>query len=921
MTIIAPDRSTQRKATTFLGGAIPLPTSVTNVRTLIDENELATVTPMRAMVSNRGDGIAKLRSDIRLGWTPSALLVHATLYCEKLERIESIMTQGGRYERDQWGDDALELQIDVGHSKVEYSHLIITPAGQCVAYRGFSNRHVQGHHPQLNIQVQVDRERSCWVLHVRIPFAQLGRQPVAGESWGLNMMRVDSDEPQKFSQWVATFGDALRPEYFGQMIFVAHDHPGDEPTQHARELRDYQLFHAQNMRFIQAQIIAISPEDVLREIIIGPGNKVCPHWRLWAKHAATETRPVPVRWESVPGSSLQDHDLPVVMELAKQAVARVESWDINQPTAEVMNTITMESLADAFLASKQPLYAQLICKAILCHDAYYTLHLSKEQNVSSDHSGILSDFQVIQAAFLAYAYQTVAHAGLVPEPVHAAFMRRMLRAGRYAAWQISGGYLYGNHQVFESAGLAIIAALFPEFSESDSWADIASHMLHEHFTREVDADGGYAERCGYHNVALLFSVQALAVISSSNQQQRFAKFMQDSVLTQIDQMYQWNLSLLSPDGTFPAFGDYRYHSQLRTLVQAAVLRKMPQLLAPVRDLAPELKPRTLWNKSLPVLPRSSSLSHSQYSVMRNQWGSRAHQMVVEHGILGGEHSHCDTMGFIAYAFGRPILLDTGMAMSYGDRRHQSWFRKAQAHNIVTIDDIAPEKIARRTGWKAGEIGDMLVMQSESWQHARGLTHERTILFSLQGVWVIFDRIRKTDASKPLAKNATLHLHTPLSITLQPSGTMEAKPTDDQPGLIIAVCNGAGVMMQPQIQINPSALPVPQAAALRQHDAINLHGQKMVGQVQSMSWQQDFDAQQNADYTTVILPYEGQRPKVTWSQQDSGKMILRSDDDQILFFHRDPRNSSPFSWMNIPVSGNTALGHAKSGGDVVIEELS
>lgn len=850
---------------------LSVPKTMTEARWLGEEaagkEAIKRVRAMRAMVTGRGERLAKLKSEIRLGWTADALWLHATLYTASLDRVEKLAGEPRAYRRDQWGADALEVQVDMGRTQSRYAHLILPPGGRVVSYEGFSNRHVDGYHPEMGLAVAFDREAGAWVLEARIGFDALGAIPEAGDVWGLNILRVDADEQGGYSQWAPTYGEALRPSMFGGMRFLG---PGDAGVINAQsdaaEVAAYGAYWQARCEGFEKRINGVDEEDALGELRMGEKGEAAKDWKAWGEYLACRAHPGPVRWDAWEAGKVPECDRATVMALAAKAMERVQRWDTERPSVEYLDMVGVEPIADALILTGDAVYARAIAQAILAHDACWRALIEKPGTpVGHEHPRLYPDSQVTQAVFIGHIYFALLRHGPVSDQVHAAVMLRMLRAGRFADQNISLVYYYGNHQAHESAGLGTIASLFPEFRESDRWAQTASLAMRAHYLGDVYGDGGYMERCGYHAVALSFTAQTIAAIKSSGQERRFAPLMCDEVLGALDRMYDWTAKMTLPDGTLPAFGDYRKHSQARMLLQGAVLRGKPAWLGPVKRAAPELTAGLELKETGDAGAGSVSMPESGFTVMRSANG--AHAMAVDHGPLGGQHSHVDTMGFVAYLSGQAVAVDSGMGLNYSDPNYMAWYRNAEAHNVVTIDDALPEKLAQRTGWHAGTSGDVLVMRSDAWRHSRGVTWERAILFSHLGAWVVFDRLWRVDDRPPKPGFFDLHLHCPMGLEAGADGWARGKGRE----VVFAVA-GSGDVVGPKIRSMPGTAAPTETLGMRLHDAMALFAHAVVADVSHATWRVAADKDGGAWFTTVIAP--GERGQVVAVGQGSAVVALK-----------------------------------------------
>ena len=719
------------------------------------------------------------------------------------------------YCRDGGAPDTLEIQIDVGRTQCTYLQAIILPNGSVTTYRGSSNRVEQGYHPPLTVKVAL--RKKAWIVRVAIPFTSLGRTPAAGEIWGLNILRANQSEPSGYTQWSPTIEDATRPDLFGTLRFTARP---NLPVRD-REVAAYRDWARQRQEYFLKSIHRLADFT---------GGQPVP-------------TTLPIRWEgTVLGRrGIPARDRALVVERAKQLRTQIAGWtaaslangarlSIAKKTAllpagatvavgAALATMKWAALADAYLLTGDASYAAALEQAILVRET-----VIKKLLAASDqpHGPLYSDFEVCCVGVLAYAFLTVNKTHPLSVAARDSVFRSVLRSARFAAMRVSAGYFYGNHQMFECAGLAILATLFPEFAERKEWARIASRGLAEHLRREVLADGGYAERCGYHSVAMTFTTQAVVTIQCNRAEKLFPELMGRASMRRLEKMHEWVRTLRAPDDTLPTFGDFSMLPQLRILQQGAHALRNRALLQPPPS-------------------QSATLPASQFTVLRN----RHFYMAVEHGPLGGQHSHCDNMGFVAYAFGEPVAVEGGIT-DYDDPRYLSWFRKIQAHNVVIVDDAEPEKLAQQLAWRSTPTMDVLKMRSRGYEHSHGVVHDRTIIFMKAGFWFIYDRLEARESGHRYAWT----LHTPVRLQARGDGSLAGRSPSGRVGLLVL----PGELAKPTIDFKPCATLKPGCRWVRAADMTRSNAD-----LPMVTYSKNQALAGVTTFATVLLPYRGKCP--------------------------------------------------------------
>ena len=786
-------------------------------------------TTLNRFLTPTGDAEAVESTRVKIWRDKAALYFNATCDTAAMARVR----RSAKYDRDQPADDSLEFQIDVGQTQRQYVHLIILPNGTVTTYRGSSNRVEQGFHPPLSVKVTL--RKKAWVVRLAIPFTGLGRLPGVGEVWGFNVLRVNRSEPTGYVQWSPTIEDATRPDLFGTIRFTA------KPKAPARagEVTAYRDWARQRQEYFLKSI------HHLEDFVTIDSRRTT----------------VPVRWEGIAigKRGIPARDRKLVLAQAQQLRAQIAGWMQAIPASAklaptsakatvkpagstlavgaVLSTMSWAALADAYLLTADASYATALEQALLVRESVIGQLLAASDK---PHGPLYSDFEVCCVAVLAYAFLTVNKTHRLAAAARESMLRSVLRSARYTALRVSTGYFYGNHQIFECAGLAILATLFPEFAESREWARVASRGLAEHLRREVLADGGYGERCGYHSVAMNFTTQAVVTIQFNRAEKLFPELMSRASIQRLEKMYVWVRKLGAPDDTLPGFGDYAMYPQLRLLQQGAHVLRKPALLRP----APA---------------QSETLSSSQFTVMR----SRQFYMAVDHGGLGGQHSHCDSMGFIAYAFGEPVAVE-GSITDYNDPRYTSWFRKIQAHNVVIVDNAEPEKVAEQLAWRSTPQQDVLKMCGRGYEHSKGVVHKRTIVFVKKGFWFIYDRLQAQTAGHRYAWT----LHTPVRLRVRTDKSLAGLSPAGRVGLMV-LPGDAPELAKPTIEYKPCATLKPGCRWVRAVDMTRSHAD-----LPMVTFHKPQARVGDTTFATVLLPYRGQCPQAKLVTLAEGVYELR-----------------------------------------------
>ena len=238
--------------------------------------------------------------------------------------------------------------------------------------------------------------------------------------------------------------------------------------------------------------------------------------------------------------------------------------------------------------------------------------------------------------------------------VHTGFLRRHLETD-----------VGGNHLIKNLKALAGLAVFFAD----DRLLRFALRQLVRQLPEQVLSDGGHYERSpAYHCQVLADLIDVDALIRAAGHA------AVPDLTTAIAQMRRWLGCVLGPDAKLPMLNDGY----------------------PVADgLLDALRPGPP--------PDSPLLRMSATGLVRANVG--AWYLLADAGApcpdgLTG-HAHADTLGCLVYAFGAPLLVDTGTS-TYEPGAVRDYERSTAAHNTVEVDGADSTEVwgAFRAGRRA-----------------------------------------------------------------------------------------------------------------------------------------------------------------------------------------------------------------------------
>lgn len=319
-------------------------------------------------------------------------------------------------------------------------------------------------------------------------------------------------------------------------------------------------------------------------------------------------------------------------------------------------------------------------------------------------------------------------------------LRSLVEHARYLADpDLQGGL--PNMVAVESAGVASLGILFPEFREAPAWREAGIRRLDAELRRRVLGDGAWEEVTpGYHGMVARTCL-AFWSLASSNQ-----VALPEDLRARFRSLYEWTKAITKPDGRTPMLGDAGDGSVGGAMAEAALLFGEPDF----RYLAPAAPAMSLLDLFGPDAPqryaalerrepalRSVHLPHSRLAVLRTGWARDDSYLLFDYGPIWS-HTHQDTLGFELYALGQTLLWDSGVC-NYNLPEARTYYRQARAHNLVLVDDTdmrVQREGGRLIAWETTPDYDLV--DAEAGFATPEVRHRRQIVFLKPGTWVLRD---------------------------------------------------------------------------------------------------------------------------------------------------------------------------------------
>lgn len=279
-----------------------------------------------------------------------------------------------------------------------------------------------------------------------------------------------------------------------------------------------------------------------------------------------------------------------------------------------------------------------------------------------------------------------------------------------------------------------LAAAFPELKGAVGWRTGARERLSTVIPEVADSDGAMLTQS---TKEFFTALDRIADVD------RFLDQFDDGLLAaereHLVKMIDFGARLTLPDGSVPAIGDTSYPTtrNLDKFADQALLSDQAEYVRShgVDGVAP---------------PQAAFYPEAGYAVVRptysgtGSWQDDLHVVMdATAGRAGHPGGHDDAMNLLVYAYGTPMLIDSGGP--YGDGPEADAFVSAQAHNTVVVDEgtYGPGDAGIERTVDAGAFS-LIQASHDLWPTAH---HRRTTVLIEPWTIVVVDQLTATDGKE------------------------------------------------------------------------------------------------------------------------------------------------------------------------------
>ncbi|MGE4563695.1 MAG: alginate lyase family protein, partial [Victivallaceae bacterium] len=327
----------------------------------------------------------------------------------------------------------------------------------------------------------------------------------------------------------------------------------------------------------------------------------------------------------------------------------------------------------------------------------------------------------------------------------------------------------GNFDITQQEGLLTVAGMFPEFKESPLFAKNAVERLIRFQQQVMLPDGVISEYVpSYHMAYPRQFLKAPKFCARYGIKADFPPEYLDRVAKGVYAVVIWS----HPDGTSPLFGDAWLGSPGGN--NEYVAKFLEDFNRPdFRYFA------TRGAEGVAPAGKIHQLPDAGYTTIRSDWSDKALFVVAKNTNPSRHqwHSHFDNLSFELSAFGRRFMTDSGCYNYSGEPEWRAWFRRPQAHQMVTMDDLPVNSRGKTVFTKSVPGLDAAVLENEV---NAGLTQRRSFILVENRFFIVLDELKG-------AATGTLQAHfqlDPAPWQLDPKRLAARTMYGDGPNLVV-----------------------------------------------------------------------------------------------------------------------------------------
>lgn len=331
------------------------------------------------------------------------------------------------------------------------------------------------------------------------------------------------------------------------------------------------------------------------------------------------------------------------------------SWDFHRHSWEWMEPLIRACEDDAaFLLTKQVVTSWLEAESERSNSTGFWWH---------DHAA------AIRGRVIAFMWEAFARLGRLDSDTGRLLLACVEMHGKFLV--DDSNYAFGsNHGLEMDVSLIVLGRMFPELEGAAEWVAVGERRMGAYVADNFSRAGIHLEQSpAYHSFVFIRLVSVLKFYVANG-------FAPPHALSEtIDRAASMWYHLIRSDGSIPPMGDspeYPKPSSWERRFRELTGREPP-------PPAPGIRPNPRSDGSEMVVDEEAG-----YAIFTNEAGWGFH-LTLRVAAFESLHRHFDALGFVARAFGRDWITDSGYH-GYENGPERRYVVSSRAHNVVLIDD-------------------------------------------------------------------------------------------------------------------------------------------------------------------------------------------------------------------------------------------
>ncbi|MDO4562376.1 MAG: DNRLRE domain-containing protein [Clostridia bacterium] len=303
----------------------------------------------------------------------------------------------------------------------------------------------------------------------------------------------------------------------------------------------------------------------------------------------------------------------------------------------------------------------------------------------------------------------------------------------------NGSVWWSNWRVVANAGFFKATEFLPEFSLYSTWRAKAESNLDWTFDNLYNSDYSFTEAGPAYAIWCTELYSDAAIMADMNQNP-----VNEEFLNKLKYTARYAMETMYPNGYDTNIGDSNYKDRMRVFTR----------LVNYFDNDEHLKAYTSGGTNGTPEYYSNYYTDANSAFFRNSYDpAKAVYLNFMNTTYDG-HAHPDANQVVMYAYGKPLLVDSGR-YGYSGSEIYSALRAAYAHNTIEVEGASlaahSSSGAPLEYTVANDIFDY-TSSTQSGYSSLGISHNRSVLFLRKGFAIISDTMNGASASQTYRQN-------------------------------------------------------------------------------------------------------------------------------------------------------------------------